>query len=179
MRIIAGTWRGRRIPVLNAEGLRPTKDMVRETLFNWLTPRMAGARCLDMFAGSGALGFEAASRGASHVLMLEQQAILVKHLRTQKDLLNATQIEIQQVDSLQYLASLQQIFDIVFIDPPFTALNMQQVLAVLHSSQCLTAHTLLYIEQSAAQGLPALPSGWHYERQKQSGDVVYGLVAIN
>lgn len=178
VRIIGGRWRGRRLPVGNFDSLRPSKDMVRETLFNWLQPAIEGSRCLDVFAGSGALGFEAASRGAGHVLMLEQELELVKQLRLQAETLKADRVEIIAAASEHYLRRPGQAFDIVFVDPPFNSALMPEICQLLSEHGWLKPDSLIYLEAARAQGLPALPGGWELQRQKISGDVTYGLARV-
>src|SRR5579863_1903082 len=120
IRIIGGDWKRTPLPVLDLDGLRPTPDRVRETLFNWLGQRLDGQRCLDLFAGSGALGFEAASRGAARVVMVERNARAAQQLRANQSRLHATTIEIAEADALRLAASLAPgSFDVVFLDPPF------------------------------------------------------------
>lgn len=119
IRIIGGEWRSRLIEVPEATGLRPTPARVRETLFNWLGQDLTGARCLDLFAGSGALGFEAASRGASKVIMVESAQKVLAHLRKAHAALCGPQVKIQAGDALQFLAATKEQFDIVFLDPPY------------------------------------------------------------
>ncbi|MFZ1575209.1 MAG: 16S rRNA (guanine(966)-N(2))-methyltransferase RsmD, partial [Chromatiaceae bacterium] len=119
LRIVGGEWRGRRLPVLDQPGLRPTPDRVRETLFNWLAPLIRGAWCLDLFAGSGALGFEAASRGADRVVMIEKLANVARVLHENKLLLDARQIEVIHTDAGPWLAGQAEPFNLVFLDPPF------------------------------------------------------------
>jgi 16S rRNA (guanine966-N2)-methyltransferase len=122
VRIIAGTLRGSKLPVLDEAGLRPTADRVRETLFNWLQNRIAGARVLDLFAGSGALGFEAASRGAGQVLCIEQSALAAANLRKQQQRLQVANLQVVQGDALRWLAEADAAkFDMVFLDPPFAS----------------------------------------------------------
>ena len=119
VRIIGGAWRGRRIAVAARAGLRPTPDRVRETLFNWLGQSLDGRACLDLYAGSGALGFEAASRGAARVVMVEADRIARGALATCRAALGAAQVEIVAADALHYLARSRERFDVVFLDPPF------------------------------------------------------------
>lgn len=119
IRIIGGEWRSRRIEVPEAIGLRPTPDRVRETLFNWLGQDLSGMRCLDLFAGSGALGFEAASRGAETVVMVEAASQALAHLRHTASILRSNQIRIQGGDALRFLGATQERFDVVFLDPPY------------------------------------------------------------
>lgn len=178
VRIIGGRWRGRRLPVSDFDSLRPSKDIVRETLFNWLQPVVEGTRCLDVFAGSGALGFEAASRGAMHVLMLEQEVDLVKQLRRQAETLKAVQVEVVAADSAQYLLRPGQAFDIVFLDPPFNSSLMPGICRALSEHGWVKTGSLIYLEAARKQGLPALPDSWELQREKNSGDVAYGLARV-
>ncbi|HJV94446.1 MAG TPA: 16S rRNA (guanine(966)-N(2))-methyltransferase RsmD, partial [Albitalea sp.] len=118
LRIIGGRWRGRRLEVPESEGLRPTPDRVRETLFNWLGRDLSGLACLDLFAGSGVLGFEAASRGAARVVMVERERETLEQLRANRAALDALQVEIVPGDAFEYLARGGERFDVVFLDPP-------------------------------------------------------------
>src|SRR5689334_13621175 len=118
IRIIGGTWRGRKLLVPDVPHLRPTPDRVRETLFNWLAPVLPGAHCLDAFAGSGALGFEALSRGAAQVVMVDESPVVIKHLQAQAVILKTTQAEIYRANVPQQLKKPAKPFDIVFLDPP-------------------------------------------------------------
>ena len=131
VRLIGGTWRSRAIEFPDADGLRPTANRVRETLFNWLGQTLHGKRCLDLFSGSGALGFEAASRGATDVVMLEVNRNALMTLATNKQKLAATTCHVVAMDALKYLDSEQQKFDIVFVDPPFASGLMEAVLTKL------------------------------------------------
>ena len=156
VRIIAGHWRGSRLDVPDVAGLRPSSDRVRETLFNWLQGYVAGARCLDLFAGSGALGLEAASRGASEVLMIETDTRAVASLRSTLERLKATQVEVVLGDALGWLRrSPDRHYDLVFVDPPFSADLQQRALeAVL---PWLSDTALVYIEYGPDKPQPALP----------------------
>ena len=121
IRIIGGAWRSRLIDVRTVKGLRPTPDRVRETLFNWLGQELDGRSCLDLFAGSGALGFEAASRGAERVVMVEQDAVALAALQINANTLNAECVQIVRCDALHFARSAKQTFDVVFVDPPYRA----------------------------------------------------------
>lgn len=176
VRIIAGQWRGRVLPVIQADGLRPTGDRVRETLFNWLQFEWEGARWLDVFAGSGALAFEALSRQASQVVMLERQPQAVKQLQQNKSLLKAEGAQIIQVDSFQWLAQRQSDFapfDGVFCDPPFNDQRVEQLIDLLVSNHFIKPNGWLYLEQPKQRVL-SLP---HFEsyRQQTTGAVTFGL----
>jgi 16S rRNA (guanine966-N2)-methyltransferase len=148
VRIIAGDWRGRKLPVLSQAGLRPTSDRMRETLFNWLQFDIAGARCLDAFAGSGALGFEALSRGAAEVVFLEKNLEAANQLKANAQLLKADKAQIMQVDSQAWLAqpALMQ-FDGVFIDPPFHQGLVEPIVQQLMLNHWLRDQAWLVIEQ--------------------------------
>ena len=179
VRIISGQWRSRRISFLDKPDVRPTPDRVRETLFNWLGDTIAGARCLDLFAGSGALGFEAASRGAAHVTLVDTDLAICKMLAEQKTLLQATQIDIVQQEALSYLQNATVKFDLLFIDPPFACELYNDVLATLLSRQLITHNSLLYIESAAQQGVAQIDLKKVYKlstiREKTAGEVHFGL----
>jgi len=188
LRIIGGKWRSRLLPVADLEGLRPTTSRVRETLFNWLQNDIPGARCLDLFAGSGALGFEAASRGAKSVMMLETQQQAVKILRDNIQTLQAEQIQLLQADAIKWLnsgvkanekTSEAECFDVVFIDPPFASDYLAQACELLDTKSYLSEHACIYLEMNRKQDLPELPPGWVVVREKQAGQVGYYLIRRN
>lgn len=165
VRIIAGRYRRRLLDVPEAEGLRPTPDRVRETLFNWLGQELHGKACLDLFAGSGALGFEAASREASRVVLVEKSRAVVDVLRRNRQVLNASQIDIQAQDALVYLKHCRESFDIVFIDPPYQSALQEQVLAQL--AGLLAPDGVVYVETPAQAVFP----GWEVLRSMKAGKV--------
>ncbi|NPA72983.1 MAG: 16S rRNA (guanine(966)-N(2))-methyltransferase RsmD [Gammaproteobacteria bacterium] len=181
VRIIGGDWRGRKLPVLLSEGLRPTSDRVRETVFNWLQFDVPGARCLDLFSGSGALGFEALSRGAKSVTFLELSSPVAKQLSQNLITLQACHGEVVQGDSLQWLARpVASSYDIVFVDPPFNQGLMQQAVDKLFISGVLsksdeTSCSWLYLEQERTLDWPTLPNGWVCHREKKTSNVKFGL----
>ena len=175
LRIIGGEWRGRIVEFIDSPQLRPTKDLVRETLFNWLQPRLPGSICLDAFAGSGALGFEAASRGAAEVVMLEAAPAVVRQLQSQQAALKAVQVKLLQDRAENYLRQSAGAFDIVFLDPPFESALSTQCCTLLVERRLLRPGACVYLEAARAEGLPELPPLLTWLRQKQSGDVVYGL----
>ena len=147
MRIIAGQWRGRKLAFPDAGGLRPTSDRMRETLFNWLQPVLPGASCLDLFAGSGALGFEAASRGAAKVVMLDSARDVVGALQENAKLLSASTVQVCQQDAASYLATGPRPFDVVFLDPPFDSPElMLHSLARLSAPGWLAPGAWVYVE---------------------------------
>ena len=181
LRIIGGQWRSRILPVIDQPGLRPTPDRVRETLFNWLQSGIANAQCLDLFAGSGALGFEAASRGAAKVIMLELQTAAYKVLVTNSQTLqsdnknNTNNIKCIQQDALQWLQSCGDKFDVVFLDPPYDSDLLTESFRLLELNQCLADEAKIYIEYPSQKELPPLPINWHVIRGKKAGQVGYYL----
>lgn len=177
LRIVAGKWRSRLLPVADAEGLRPTSERIRETLFNWLAPRIQGARCLDLFAGTGALGLEALSRGAGAVVFVEQSGVACENLRASIQLLDAGGATLHQADAFQYLAGpgLPK-FDIVFLDPPFADNRTAELCRLLNQSGCLAKDARIYIEQDRAVEAPVLPEGWNMTHDRVAGNVRYSLV---
>jgi|TARA_B110000902_G_scaffold266688_1_gene355561 16S rRNA (guanine966-N2)-methyltransferase len=179
VRIIGGQWRGRKLPVHTSDGLRPTGDRIRETLFNWLSAELYDARCLDLFAGSGALGFEALSNGASHVTMLELEPTVANQLATNKQLLNSDNANIENTDSLKWLCQYQgDAFKIVFVDPPFASQLWDQTLTALVNSTAVSAASYIYIEHPKNHAIN-LPTGWQWHRQKIAGDTAFGLAIID
>lgn len=178
VRIIGGIHRGRRLTFPDLPGLRPTGDRVRETLFNWLQPMLPGARCLDLFAGSGALGLEAASRGAGAVVMLDQARQAVTQLRQHVAVLGLEQVQIEQADALSWLAQEGvEPFDIVFLDPPFGSNLLGECCRSLEAGHWLKPDSRVYIETDMLESLPELPEGWGILREKKAGQVAYYLIA--
>ena len=175
VRIIAGLWRHRQLSVLPWPGLRPTPDRVRETLFNWIAPDLFGARCLDLFAGTGALGFEAASRGAEQVVLVERDAQVARHLRVQAQLLDATMVQVVCADALQWLARDSARFDLVFVDPPYGSENLPSLLAAMCRLGRVNAASRIYVEVAADSDQPVFPDGWTILRDKRAGRVRYYL----
>ena len=176
LRIIGGLWRGRKLSFPDVDGLRPTGDRLRETLFNWLAPEIQGAHCLDVFAGSGALGLEALSRGAQTSLLLEKHAAAAQQLRANLQLLQAGNGRVEQVDSLQWLSqqSPPHAFNIVFIDPPFAHDLWDKVAAALEDGNWLADDAVIYLEAPRDAPLQ-LPAHWQLHRDKQAGQVSYRL----
>ena len=175
VRIIGGRFRGRVLPVADLPGLRPSADRVRETLFNWLQPVIEGARCLDLFAGSGALGLEAASRGAAEVLMLDQSPRVVQRLRSNVASLDAHQVRVVQADGARWLAQLGTPYDVVFLDPPFASDLLARSCRLLEQYGWLRLDARIYLESDAARPSPPLPGTWRQLKAKQAGRVRYVL----
>lgn len=176
LRIIAGKWRGRKLQFPDIEHLRPTPDRVRETIFNWLQPYVGDACCLDLFAGSGALGFEALSRGAEHVTMIESQVEAAQQLRSNRQALLAEQADVKHMTAQQYLKQCQQQFDIVFIDPPYQADLWTEIAQVLVQCRALADNAVIYLECPSNKPLPTLPNNWQLIKDKKAGDVRYCLL---
>jgi 16S rRNA (guanine966-N2)-methyltransferase len=178
LRIIGGEWRSRRVTFPDAPGLRPTPDRVRETLFNWLAPYVAGARVLDPFAGSGALYLEALSRGASMGLALDNNAAAIASLRDNLALLKCPVGQLMQGDAVRYLENQPpQPFDLVFLDPPFHQNLLEPVCTLLDSKGWLADQAWVYTESETPPSSLALPESWHLHREKQAGQVYYALWA--
>ena len=178
VRVIAGLWRGRKLPVLNAEGLRPTTDRVKETLFNWLMNDVAGSRCLDCFAGSGSLGIESLSRQAQAVVFLEKFANAANLLKNNLISLKATNGTVINTDTLQYLSQKNpdQGFEVVFVDPPFNHGFVPKVLKLLEENQWLADNALIYVETEKNHPPLELPSNWQILKEKTAGQVISRLI---
>lgn len=177
VRIIGGQARGRNITFPIIDGLRPSSDRIRETLFNWLAPVIQGATCLDLFAGSGALGFEALSRGADTVVMCDQSTTVVEHLRANAKRFSMTTLEIIQAQAPECLASLNwpTPFDIVFLDPPFHQQQLAPTIEMLESQHLLNSTAYIYIETEASLKPLSLPNNWQLIHSKKAGQVAYHL----
>ena len=175
VRIIGGQWGGQRLTFPDAEGLRPTSDRVRETVFNWLQFHLAGRTILDCFAGSGALGFEAASRGAERVVMLERSKRVAAVLEENRDRLGARQVEVICRDARDYLADSSERYDVVFLDPPFGKGMVEDFARQLEEDELLNSDAMVYIEMESSLD-PELPANWEIVRDKQAGDVRYLLL---
>ncbi len=177
IRIIAGKHRGRKLPVLMAEGLRPTTDRVKETVFNWLMPYIQQAHCLDCFAGSGGLGFEALSRGAAKITLIELNKAAAKQLQQNKQLLKADNLSIINSDALSFLKTspekIREKFDLVFLDPPFRKQLVEQSAQLLNQGW-LAEQALIYIEMEAESNQP-IPNNWQLLKEKIAGQVAYRL----
>ncbi len=175
LRIIGGAWRGRKIRFPGVEGLRPTPDRVRETLFNWLAPFISGSRCLDLFAGSGALGIEALSRGAASATFIEREREAADRLRETVDSLAPGRARVIRADALAWLAGPATPFDIAFIDPPFDTDLRTFAAAELEARGWLAPQAFIYLEEPASRVAPALPAGWIAHRSGRAGRVGYHL----
>ncbi len=177
IRIIGGLFRGKKLHFPAIEGLRPTPDRVRETLFNWLMHDIRDAICLDAFAGSGALGFEAYSRGAAKVTLLEKNADAHANLLKQALSFNSPKLSVKRIDACEFLQQSNEHFNIVFLDPPFAKNYLPQCLEILANSDVLTTGGLLYFESPTE--IPLDQTIWQPIKLKQAGQVVYGLYKKN
>ena len=178
LRIVAGIWRSRLLDIADVPGLRPTSERIRETLFNWLAPRIEGARCLDLFAGTGALGLEALSRGAREAVFVERSPLAATALRQNIAELGADRAIVVTADALAHLESeIEGEFDIVFLDPPFVNDLLRESCERLHERGLLAAGARVYLEQDRDRPLPVLPDGWRLLKNKTAGRVRYMLAA--
>ncbi|HIG06988.1 MAG: 16S rRNA (guanine(966)-N(2))-methyltransferase RsmD [Methylococcales bacterium] len=175
VRVIGGQWRSRLLTFSDTPGLRPTPVRIRETLFNWLQHDIIGSRCLDLFAGSGALGIEALSRGARNVIQVEQDAGACQSLRANKVQLSAQKLEIIEMDVEQYLQTERAVFDLVFLDPPFGQGLAEVTCQKLAAGAWLENQAKIYIETERSWDLVDTPDNWQLLKDKQAGDVRYQL----
>jgi len=176
LRIIGGDWRGRKIRFPPVAAIRPTPDRVRETLFNWLQAVVPGSRCLDLYAGSGALGLEALSRGAREVVFVDAEPRVAANLAERLRELDCDRGRAIRSDAERYLAAPATPFDIVFLDPPFAGNLLGEACRRLEAGGWLAPGAYVYLEAPASAGLPGLPAGWMVLRSKRAGEVGYHLV---
>ena len=176
LRIVAGNWRSRLLDIADVPGLRPTSARIRETLFNWLTPKVVGARCLDLCAGTGALGIEALSRGAMTVEFVESSAVAAATLRENLNVLDAAGAVVHEVDARRFPGTAKPApFDIVFLDPPFAADLMDELCRLLEEQALLADDARIYLEMDRQQKKPRLPANWQCLKAKTAGNVRYWL----
>lgn len=176
LRIIGGSWRRRRVTFPDIDGLRPTGDRIRETVFNWLQPYTPGARCLDLFSGSGSMGLEALSRGAQFVSFIENNSAAVEAIRTTLTSFGADNAQVLQADAVRFLETASpQPADIVFIDPPFGTDIINDCCRLLEQRNWLKAGAMIYLEQDKSKPVPSLPDNWIIHRQAQAGQVAFYL----
>lgn len=174
VRIIGGAWRSRRLAFSASDGLRPTPDRVRETVFNWLAPYLPGAACLDLFAGSGAFGFEALSRAAARAVLVEKRLEVVAALRHNREQLKAGQADIVHADAVEFLRGPAAAFDIVFLDPPYASGLLAPCVELLDTRGWLKPDAFIYLEAPEGEA-PPLPPTWRLVRSKTAGQVGYHL----
>jgi 16S rRNA (guanine966-N2)-methyltransferase len=177
LRIIGGAMRGRKWTFADVPGLRPTPDRVRETLFNWLAPHLGNMRVLDMFAGSGALAFEALSRGAASALLIEQDRAASANLRATAARFGLGAARVHAGEALAFVRSQPAgAYDLIFVDPPFDAGLAEPALAAIGAGEVLAPGGFCYLEMPARSALPALPAGWTVHRSGKAGEVGYHLL---
>ncbi|MGB5163629.1 MAG: 16S rRNA (guanine(966)-N(2))-methyltransferase RsmD [Woeseiaceae bacterium] len=180
LRIVAGKWRSRLLQIAAVPGLRPTSERVRETLFNWLVPRLGGARCLDLFAGTGALGLEALSRGAASVVFVDNSLAAISALRHNAESLQADAAKIVKADASTFLMQTSHgPFDIVFMDPPYALDALGEYCRLLADSGFLRDGALLYLEDDRGREWPEMPAGWSVDKEGKAGNVRYALVSTS
>lgn len=175
LRIVGGEWRGRRVKLAAGAPIRPTPDRVRETLFNWLQASIRGARCLDLFAGSGALGLEALSRGAREVVFVDRDVRATRQIRSVLETFGAPASPTHAVDALTFLSQSPSEFDVVFLDPPFASGLVTGAGALLENRGWLAPTALIYVEAAHRDGPPQLPAAWRLLKAKKAGEVGYYL----
>ena len=177
LRIVAGNWRSRLLEIADVKGLRPTSERIRETLFNWLMPTIHGTKCLDLFAGTGGLGLEALSRGASECVFVEKSSRAACVLERNVRKLNADGATVLKQDAYDYLAEAgRERFDLVFLDPPFATESVGELCRLIHKGNLLTAGGKVYVEQDRSANEPELPEGWRTWKRGTAGKVRYSLV---
>jgi len=175
LRVIGGDLRGRRIILpADSHGVRPTPDAVRETLFNWLMPVIRGARCLDLYAGSGALGIEALSRGAADVTFVEADRAVARVLQCNLAELPGEH-RLYIMDARRFVRQIGGKWDIIFLDPPYHLGMLREIAALLQQHDCIAPGGRLYLEAESEQAFPPLPDGWEILKTKRTGQVCYGL----
>ncbi len=178
VRIISGVWKGKKLPVQDVLGLRPTTDRVKETVFNWLMFDIANRNTLDCFAGSGSLGFEALSRGASKLTLLEKNKSAATILQKNANSLNANDCSVYHTDSLNYLDKCQEKFDLIFIDPPFRCGLAKPTIDLLIKNELLKPDTLVYLEIESELSEQIWPDTWQVLKEKEAGQVSYRLFLV-
>ncbi len=177
LRIVAGKWRSRLLDITDLPGLRPTSERIRETLFNWLAPTIEGARCLDLFAGTGALGFEALSRGATSVVFVENSRRAAKVIEKSAQILDASGASVHCADATDFVRkSAPASFDVVFLDPPFADDRLEALCGLIEERRILAPGGKVYLEQDSTKPETLLPETWRILKNKTAGNVRYMLV---
>ena len=179
VRITSGEWKNRNLEVPDIDGLRPTSERVRETLFNWLMPSIHKSVCLDLFAGSGSLGFEALSRGAKHCTFVEKSKLAFSQIKTTRTSLNALNSEVHNCDAIDFLSSVHNHnFNLVFLDPPFSDDYLISSIESIHEYQLVSRGGYIYIEFNKNNDLSDLPDNWSVIRKKIYGNVCFILIEV-
>ncbi|MGI9199515.1 MAG: 16S rRNA (guanine(966)-N(2))-methyltransferase RsmD [Woeseiaceae bacterium] len=179
LRIVAGNWRSRLLEIADVPGLRPTSSRIRETVFNWLAPRIAGAHCLDLFAGTGALGLEALSRGAASCDFVESSSKAAKSLRANIATLESHSARVHESTAQDFLeqAGVRQ-YEILFLDPPFAADLLPELCRLIEAGNLLTGDARIYVEEDRNQPMFELPERWQVLKSKETGNVRYSLLEV-
>jgi 16S rRNA (guanine966-N2)-methyltransferase len=176
LRIIGGQWRSRKLPFAAFAGVRPTPDRVRETLFNWLQGVIPSARCLDLYAGSGALGFEALSRGAESVVLVDQDVRVIQQLQSNIERLGARGAQVIWKNALEFIPEWQGApFEVVFLDPPYRDQALALCCQKLEDVRALTSPAWIYMEDARGAAEPPIPDNWRYLHRKHAGQINYYL----
>jgi 16S rRNA (guanine966-N2)-methyltransferase len=179
LRIVAGKWRSRLLDIADVPGLRPTSERVRETVFNWLAPSIQGARCLDLFAGTGALGFEALSRGATQVVFVENSRRAIEAIENSAKKLSAKEAVVHHGDAVEYVRNAgPAAFDIIFLDPPFADDRLEALCRQIDERGILAPGGRIYLEQDRAKPDPEIPERWRVLKNKTAGNVRYMLAEV-
>ena len=179
VRITSGEWKNRNLQVPGIDGLRPTSERVRETLFNWLMPSIHKSVCLDLFAGSGSLGFEALSRGAKHCTFVEKSKLAFSQIKITRTSLNAVNSEVHNCDAIDFLSSVHNHnFNLVFLDPPFSDDYLISSIESIHEYQLVSSGGYIYIEFNKDNDLSDLPDNWSVIRKKIYGNVCFILIEV-
>lgn len=181
LRIIGGEWRGRKLDFPDVQSLRPTSDRIRETLFNWLQFDVVGAHCLDLFAGSGALGFEALSRGAASVSFVDEHPKAISQIKSNAEILKTDSAHCVQANALSFLENLRNdiIYDVVFLDPPFQQEFLPKMIAAMTAGNILKSGSLVYVEMEKQLTLQGMPKNWQLQKDKIAGQVRYMLFQVD
>ncbi|WP_101758559.1 16S rRNA (guanine(966)-N(2))-methyltransferase RsmD [Oceanicoccus sp. KOV_DT_Chl] len=178
LRIIGGQWRGRKLAFPTVEGLRPTPDRVRETLFNWLAPSIIGARCADLFSGSGALGLEALSRGSGHTDLVDSAKPVSQQLNLNLQTLQCDHATVWHSQAQPWLQQAIPGYDIIFLDPPFGQNLAASCIEIINNRNLLNDKAWVYLEMGATEPLPHYPENWQLHREKTAGQVCYRLFKV-
>ena len=179
VRIISGKWRNRTLKVENYEGLRPTSERIRETLFNWLRSEISGLNCLDLFAGTGSLGFEALSRGADNCIFIDKTEAAIKQLKKAKELVIAENCHIFKTNGFDFLSSNKNnSYDLIFLDPPFADNIIDETINLIVKYELVTPNGYIYIEINKNQKFPDIPKNWIIARKKNIANVCFALIKV-
>ncbi|AXN02271.1 16S rRNA (guanine(966)-N(2))-methyltransferase [Candidatus Purcelliella pentastirinorum] len=178
IRIISGKWKGKKIIIPNIKKLKPTKDIIKETLFNWIEPYIYKSSCLDCFAGSGSLGLEALSRNASSVTFLEKNKYIIKILKKNIKKLKILNTKIINTNALKWIKKTKKKYNLIFIDPPFKTNLITQIVKIIKINKCLKNKSLIYIEKNNKDKNIKLPKNWEIYKTKYTKNITYSIYKI-